>query len=317
MVRRSDVLAGLLLSRNRAGRQRMADAALLDTRERVYAGILLTSAAYLFFSVQDASIKLLVTGFTVWQILFFRSATILAGCALIGGRQLFDDALRSPIFKPMLLRSFIILAAWLCYYSAAKYLQLAELTTIYFAAPVIITVLSIVLLGEKVPAMRWLAVLVGFIGVVVACNPGELGFSFPVMLVLTAAGLWALAIVLLRKMALRERTMIQLLLNNAFFLVIAGAPMVFMWETPDWSQLVLLAGVGTLGGVAQFMLFEGMKRAPASIVAPFEYTSLVWSFGLGFLIWGDVPRQEVFIGAGLIFTAGLIIIGGEHFRRRS
>ena len=108
----------------------MSNAAIADTRDRVYAGILLTSVAYALFSGQDAAIKLLVTGMSVWQILFFRSATILVGCAAIGGPQLFRDAARSPILKPMLWRSFLILGAWLCYYSAAKHLQLAELTTI-------------------------------------------------------------------------------------------------------------------------------------------------------------------------------------------
>jgi drug/metabolite transporter (DMT)-like permease len=72
--------------------------------------------------------------------------------------------------------------------------------------------------------------------------------------------------------------------------------------------------VGLFGGAAQFMLFEGMKRAAASVIAPFEYTSLIWSFALGYLIWGDIPRPEVFVGAALIALAGLIIIGSERFR---
>ena len=294
----------------------MAEIAVLDTREKVFAGILLTSLAYLLFSVQDAGIKLLVTSMTVWQILFFRSATILAGCAALGGRQLFREAAQSPIVVPMLLRSFLTLAAWLCYYTAARYLQLAELTTIYFAAPIIVTVLSILLLGEKVPALRWLAVLMGFAGVFVACDPARLGLSTPVFLVLAAACIWALSIVLMRKIALQERTIIQLVLNNAFFLVIAGLPLFHLWQTPDSKGLVLLVAVGALGGVAQFFLFEGMKRAPVSIIAPFEYTSLVWAFALGFAIWGDVPRSEVFIGAAIIVGAGLVILASERFRKQ-
>jgi drug/metabolite transporter (DMT)-like permease len=215
----------------------------------------------------------------------------------------------------MLLRSFLTLIAWLCYYTAAKYLQLAELTTIYFAAPIIVTVLSIFLLGEKVPAFRWAAVLLGFAGVFIACDPTRLGFSVPVLLVLTAAFFWGLAIVLLRKIALQERTLIQLILNNAFFLVIAGLPLLHLWRTPDLIALALLIGVGALGGSAQFFLFEGMKRAAASIIAPFEYTSLVWAFALGFIIWNDVPRTEVFVGAALIVSAGLIVVASERMRK--
>ncbi|AZO55512.1 MULTISPECIES: DMT family transporter [unclassified Mesorhizobium] len=290
----------------------MADIAILDTRERVLAGIFLTGAAYLLFSTQDASIKLLVTGMSVWQIMFFRSITILGACAAIGGRRLFTDTVRSPIVRPMLVRSAFTLAAWLCYYNAARSLQLAELTTVYYAAPIIVTVLSVVLLGEKVPVLRWLAVLIGFAGVFVACDPAHLGLSVPVLLVLTAAFLWGIAIVLLRKTALTERSMIQLLLNNFYFLV----PALLWWHTPDPTQLLLLASVGALGGLAQYLLFEGMKRTPASILAPLEYSSLLWSFALGFAIWGDVPRREVFLGAALIVAAGLLIVGGEHFRKR-
>ncbi|PBB93341.1 EamA family transporter [Mesorhizobium sp. WSM3864] len=294
----------------------MADVVVLESRERVLAGILFTAAAYFLFSAQDASIKLLVAGMTVWQIMFFRSVTILAACGAIGGRTLFADTVNSPIVRPMLVRSAFTLAAWLCYYNAARSLQLAELTTIYYAAPIIVSVLSVVMLGETVPLLRWAAVFVGFVGVFIACDPARLGFSLPVLLVLAAALLWGIAVVLLRKTAMQERTTIQLVLNNFYFLLFSAVPALIWWRMPDASQLMLLMSVGALGGVAQYMLFEGMKRAPVSIVAPFEYTSLVWAFALGFAIWGDVPRTEVFTGAALIVGAGLLIVGNERFRKR-
>ncbi|UDL91457.1 DMT family transporter [Mesorhizobium sp. PAMC28654] len=295
----------------------MADIAILETRERVLAGILFTGAAYFLFSTQDASIKLLVVGMTVWQIMFFRSITILVACAAIGGRRLFEDTARSSVLRPMFLRSVFTLAAWICFYNAAKTMQLAELTTIYYAAPIIITVLSVVMLGEKVPALRWLAVFIGFAGVFVACDPTRLGLSVPVLLVLAAAILWAIAIILMRKTSLAERTMIQLVLNNAFFLAFSAVPTFFLWQAMTWEQLLLLIAVGALGGIAQYLLFEGMKRAPVSILAPLEYTSLIWSFALGFAIWGDVPRPEVFTGAAIIVSAGLLIVANERFRKRA
>ncbi len=250
----------------------MADIVVLESRERVLAGILFTAAAYFLFSAQDASIKLLVAGMTVWQIMFFRSITVLLACSAIGGKRLFADTIASPIVRPMLVRSAFTLAAWLCYYNAARSLQLAELTTIYYAAPIIVTVLSVLILGETVPLLRWIAVFIGFAGVFIACDPTRLGFSVPVLLVLAAAVLWGIAVVLLRKTAMQERTMIQLVLNNFYFLLFSALPALIWWRTPDATQLLLLLSVGALGGVAQYMLFEGMKRAPVSIVAPFEYT---------------------------------------------
>lgn len=295
----------------------MSNAAVVDTSDRIFAGILFTSLSYVLFSSQDAMIKLLVAGISVWQVLFFRGVTVLVGCAILGGPKLFRDAARSPIIGSMFLRSVLILCAWLCYYSAARTLQLAELTTIYFAAPVMVTILSVLILREKVPAFRWLAVLVGFAGVFIACDPANLGFTIPVMLVLCGALFWALCVVLLRKTAMKERTMVQLLLNNVFFLVMAGLPMLFFWHTPDAREAALLVGVGAIGGIGQFMMFEGMKRAPVSVIAPFEYTALVWAFVFGYLIWGDIPRGEVFVGAALIVGAGFIIIASEHWRKRS
>lgn len=295
----------------------MADVVVLESREKVLTGILLTGVAYFLFSAQDASIKLLVVGLTVWQIMFFRSVAILIGSVAIGGRRLVEDSARSAIVWPMFLRSVFTLAAWICYYNAARSLQLAELTTIYYAAPIIVTIFSVILLGEKVPVLRWIAVLVGFVGVFIACDPTRLGLSTPVLLVLAAAVLWGVAIVLMRKTALQERTIIQVVLNNAFFLVFSVVPAFLLWQPMTSVQLTLLLAVGALGGIAQYLLFEGMKRAPVSIVAPFEYTSLIWSFTLGYAMWGDVPRPEVFGGATLIVSAGLIIIASEHFRRRT
>lgn len=295
----------------------MAGSTIEDATEKVMAGILLTSLAYLLFSVHDAAVKLLVAGYAVWQVMLFRSVTILAGCVAIGGRDVLRQAARSPTVRPMFLRSFLILSAWLCYYTAARDLQLAELTTIYFAAPVIITVMSIPLLGETVPPIRWAAVLIGFAGVFVACNPVGIGLTLPVLLVLAAAFLWSLSIVLLRMIALRERTLVQLVLNNGFFMVAAAIGTWFTWATPSTFDLALLVGAGVLGGFAQFALFEGMKRAPVSIIAPFEYTSLIWSFLLGWAIWRDVPRPEVFWGAALIMAAGLVIIVSERRRKRT
>lgn len=292
----------------------MVQPAAQETADRVMAGILLTSLAYFLFSLHDAVVKLLVASFAVWQVMFFRSATILVGCVLADGPRILGQAAASPVAKPMLLRSFIILLAWLSYFTAARDLQLAELITIYFAAPVIVTVLSIPMLGEKVPAARWIAVLTGFAGVFIACNPVGLGLSVPVLLVLAAACLWALSIVLLRMVAKRERTVVQIVLNNAFFLAASAIGAAVTWITPSAWELALMAATGVLGGFSQFALFEGLKRASASIIAPFEYTALVWAFLLGWLIWLDIPRPEVFWGAGLIMGAGLIIILSEQRR---
>ena len=138
--------------------------------------------------------------------------------------------------------------------------------------------------------------------------------SLPVYLALQAACLWAFATVLLRKTAMAERSIVQMTMSNLFFLGLTGVMLVVSWETPDLPQLGLLFATGVIGAAGQFAFFEGMRRAPISVLAPFEYTALVWAFVLGYLVWSDIPKTEVFVGASLIISAGLIIILSERRR---
>jgi drug/metabolite transporter (DMT)-like permease len=281
------------------------------------AGILLTSLAYFLFSVHDGMIKLLVETTTVWQILFCRSLTILFGCFAMGGKGLFRETTASPVIKPLLIRSFILLAAWLCYFNAAKYLPLADITTLYFAAPVVVILLAIPMLGEHVTWPRWLAVGIGFLGVVIATNPTGMSIEWPVYLALLAACLWAFATVLLRRTAMGARTPVQMVVTNFFFLLLTAPMTINSWVSPDGTGSLLLLAVGIIGGIGQLAFFEGMRRAPISVIAPFEYTALVWAFILGYAIWGDIPGYNVILGALLIASAGIIIILGERQSMRA
>jgi drug/metabolite transporter (DMT)-like permease len=279
-------------------------------------GILLITLSYFIFSSHDAVIKLLVEHVTPWQILFFRSVTVFVCCLAIGRGKLARRAATSNIVKPMAIRSIFLIAAWISYYTAAKSLQLGELTTLYFAAPVVATLLAGPLLKEQVTIPRWVAVIVGFVGAVVASNPVGLSISWPVYLALQAACLWALSTVLLRRTAMHETSLVQMLITNFFFIILTGGMLVFDWHDIDLTAMAMLLGVGVLGGLAQFTAFEAIRRAPISILAPFEYTALIWAFVLGFLIWGDIPATNVAVGAALIAAAGLLIILSEKLGRK-
>ena len=149
-------------------------------------------------------------------------------------------------------------------------------------------------------------------GVVLACGPSSLSSrTLPVCLALLAAGLWAYSVVLIRQLSGSVSTAAQMLLNNSVFLVLCGAAAPWWWQLPSGRELMLMALVGIAGCAAQYLLYDGIRRAPASVAAPLEYTGLLWSFALGFVIWGDVPAPAVFIGAGLICLSGLLVIVGE------
>ena len=285
----------------------------------VATGVLFTVFAYFLFSLQDATVKWLVVAMPVMQILFVRSITILVICLAIGRRDVIVQSLNSPIRYPMLLRALLLFAAWLSYYNAAKDLGLAELTTLYYASPILITLLAVPILKEDVPPIRWLAVIIGFVGVAVATDVISTGLrvSWPVWLALQAAVFWAISTVLLRKTSLAERTIVQMTLSNAMLAVFTGIGLFWFFTPVSLGQLALTSVTGFVAALGQYAMFEGMRRSPVSILAPFEYTSLVWAFLLGYAIWGDIPRHNVFLGATLIFAAGVTIVLGERLTRRA
>jgi drug/metabolite transporter (DMT)-like permease len=282
----------------------------------VLTGIGLATGSYATFALHDAAIKWLVADYSPWQVLFVRSAVILSICLIIGRRRVVFQTLRSPIRNALFARAIGLLMAWLCFYTAARSLQLAELMTIYFASPLLVALLAVPILRETVTRLRWISILIGFGGVLVACRPGDLSHAGAIGLALLAAVLWAGSMILIRQIATREATLVQMLTSCFSFLLMTGATMPFKWQTPDALGLALMIGIGLLGALAQFLLIEGIRRAPASVVSPLEFSALVWSFLLGYLIWADVPGLNVFAGAILITLSGVFIVYEEWRRAR-
>ncbi len=275
-------------------------------------GIGLGVLAYGMFSMHDATIKWLVAEMPIWQVLFCRSLTIVIFCLALGRTKLLARARATPLKANLALRGVITLVAWLCYYSASRWLPLAQLLSLYFASPLAVTLLAGPLLNERVTPARWGSVLVGFAGIVMATDPLDVRLSWPAVLVLIAAALWGYGVILMRRIARRESSMLQMLYTNGTFLVATGIACAFTWQMPTWSEAGLLLAIGGIGGVAQFTLFEGCRHAPASVMATVEYTALLWAFILGYLIWGDIPVPAVFMGAGLILLAGLLLVLAER-----
>ena len=277
-------------------------------------GMGLAVLAYSLLAMQDATVKWLVATVPVWQVLFVRSAILVTGCLAAGGRPLLRRAAATPMRALLLRRGAVTLAAWVCYFSAARFLPLGQLVTLYFTAPVVVTLLAAPLLGEQVGRMRWLAVGIGFSGTVLAADPAALSLSPATVLVLIAACLWGYGVILTRRIARQEPSLVQMFFNNCFFLALTAVGGALTWRTPTLPDMWLLLLVGVLGGLGQFSLFESAQHAPASVTAPLEYTALVWAFLLGFLVWGDAPRPGVFAGAALILSAGLLLLLTERRR---
>jgi drug/metabolite transporter (DMT)-like permease len=275
-------------------------------------GIALGVTGYFFFGLQDASNKWLVASLPVWEVLFVRSVVIVTLCCAFGRLRLIERVVATPVKRSIAMRAGLTLSAWLIYYTAARSLPLAQLLTLYFAAPLMITAMAGPVLGERVTRMQWASVAIGFIGVMVASDPFAVRLSLPTLMVLIAASLWAMAMILTRRIARRESSMVQMLAVNLIFAVVTGALCLAEWRAPDALSWGLLIAVGVLGGLGQYFIFEAVRRAPASVMAPVEYSALLWAFILGFVVWGDVPVAAVWAGAGLIVVAGVVLVAGER-----
>lgn len=272
--------------------------------------------AYTLFSVHDALVKSVIHALPVFQILFVRSLVIVLICLVIGRRRMVVDLLKSGNKPMLLLRAILTLAAWCMYYTAGRDLKLAEMTTLYYFAPVLTIVLAVIFLKEQLTLARAGASALGFFGVVIACNPAGLSFGIPALMVLAAAFFWSVSMILMRSISKSESSLVLIFSLNLFYTVVMGIASIPLWQDMDLTQFAIVAAVGVVGGTAQYVLVESARLVPASVLGTVEYFALIWSFIFGYLFWGEEPEQVVFIGAALVIAAGLVLAWSERRVRR-
>ncbi|WP_237479506.1 DMT family transporter [Lichenibacterium dinghuense] len=284
----------------------------------VLKGLALGFGGYSLFSAQDAAVKWLVVRYPVAEILCVRSLAILGFIAAAGrGPRALRGLARSRNKAALLLRGSLVLLAWWLFYSASAHLALADITTLYFAAPVLAVILSALLLKERVSPARWAAVATGFFGVSVAAGPMAGLTPWPAVAALAAAACWGTSTVLVRWIGRTDATIVQMLSANGIFVLGGIVPLLWLWRTPDAFDLAAMLALGAAGGLGQFLLLEGFRHAPASALAPVEYTGLVWAGVYGYAIWADVPGPGTFAGAALIVAGSLALVWSESRARRA
>ncbi len=284
---------------------------------RPLAGIALVCIGYACFAMQDAVVKWLVADYEVPEILFMRSVVIVAVSGFLARYREHPSIFKSPHRSSVILRAALMFFAWLLFYNAARHLELAELTTLYFSAPIIVVFLSIWILKEKVDAGRWLACIVGFVGVAVAANPTDTPDLLPTAMCLLAGFFWAWSTILVRLVSRSESTLTQMYATSLLFGLACAVSFPWIWKTPDLIDWILMLGLGVIATIGQFILYEGFRHAPASALAPIEYTGLIWAFTYGYAIWSEVPTVNVFAGAALIVASSVVLILWERRREIS
>jgi len=280
------------------------------------AGMALGITAYSLFAMHDALVKSVITALPAPQILFVRSLVIITICLAIGRRQVVLDLWRSKNRTLILGRGLMTMAAWVMYYSAGRQLQLAEMTTLYYVAPVLTTVLAVIFLREQLTLARVGGAAIGFFGIIVAANPSGFTIGLPVLMVLAAALCWAIAMILMRTISRSDRTLVQVLAQNGIHFIIMGTISLPFWQGMGPREIAVCIAAGLVGGLGQFILVEAARAVPASVLGTVEYGALLWSFVFGYLFWGEMPAPSVYLGAFLVVAAGLTLALSERRNRR-
>ncbi len=277
-------------------------------------GIALALAAVAAFTVMDSLLKWLAGEFPVMEVFLFRWVFALAPIALLVRRDGGWPRLRTRRLGAHLWRSAVNTIALGSFIYAFGHMALADVVAISFAAPLLVTALSAPLLGEKVDGKRWLAVLAGFAGVLVIARPGSGVFGIPALVALGATFFYAVGLIMMRRLGATESTA-----SLTFYLAISsiavglGAiPFGFVW--PQGWQWALLALLGTIGGIANMLVTAAYRCAPMATIAPLDYSLLLGTTVIGYVVFHELPDPLVFAGAGIVIATGLYIIYADTRR---
>ena len=268
------------------------------------------------FSVMDLLVKW-SSDYPTGEVLFFRGFFGLLPTYFLIPKNKLKTFYTTERSKEHLFRCLMGLMALIAIVVALRELPLAVVVSLSYAAPLFITVLSIFLLSEKVGVFRWLAVLIGFIGVIIIAEPGFKGMNYLYFLPLIFCIGMAFVTITIRKLSTTE----PIWLISIFFTItisIAGLATIPMgWIIPNFQDFILLSLIGVTGGSANLFLTQSYKLSEVSLVAPLKYLALIFAIIFGYLIWNEIPTIKTLIGASLVILASLIIFKREIYHKQT
>ncbi|MDJ1158507.1 DMT family transporter [Chelatococcus sp. SYSU_G07232] len=287
-------------------------------------GISLKVLSALSFTLMSAGIKYVSTRFPTGELVFFRSAfALLPLIAWLATQDALVDSLRTRNVLGHLKRGVIGSTGMFCGFTALGYLPLPDTIAIGYTAPLLVVVLAAVILKEVVRFYRWTAVGIGFAGVLIMLVPHfsesalvngfgtgpAIGALFSLAGAFCAAG----ATIEVRKLIGTEKTgAIVFYFSMLTTLLGLSTILIGNWSAPTLAEFGLLVVIGILGGIGQILLTQSYRFADASLVAPFEYTTMIWALVIGWFAFGELPAATVLIGAAIVITSGLFVIWREH-----
>lgn len=279
-------------------------------------GVVLILVATFCFASMDAMSKVLAETYAITQILWVRALVFTAFAIWVVRRNGVGATLRSA--RPWLqgLRAVLLVIESGVFVLAFKLLPLADAHAIAAAAPLFVMALSVPLLGEQVGPRRWLAVIAGFIGIMIIVRPGFQEITWPILVPLLGAFLWAFYQILLRLCARTDSSDTTLLWTACGGLAATTLVAPLSWTPPDATASVLLIVLSLLGSFAHLAMIKAFERAEAIALQPFLYSLVVWAAVIGYIVFGDIPDRWVMLGATIIVASGLYAWHRERVRAR-
>lgn len=282
-------------------------------RNTLLAGVLLMLAGDFMFALNDAMGKWLVASFSVGQVVLVRSIGAFVILGPMIARQGAGKLLRPERPGLQVVRVVAATLDTTLFYAAVVHLPLADVMSFYMAGPIYVAALSHLLLGERVGWRRWMAILVGFCGVLIMLDPSAAALSPSSLFALVGSLSFALSIVLNRRLrGTSDTTLVTWQTVGAGLL--GGVLAVGDWSPPSATDLGAMLLLGIVSGAAHLMITRALKLAPASTLAPLHYTLLLWGVALGFVFFGDVPGPQILVGAGIVVLAGLFIFHRQKLK---
>lgn len=287
-------------------------------------GILLKLIAAVFFAFMSAIVRWLGVRYPLGEVVFFRSAfAILPVLVVYAWRGELAATVRTERPLGQAGRGALSIVGMFCNFGALARLPLVEANAISFTSPLISVALAALILKERVRVYRWSAVTVGFIGVLVVLAPHLSAQELSATLAAGASAIGAIygiagsfcnagTMIQTRRLTTSERTS-SIVFYFSLICALAGlVTLPFDWLTPTTAELAALIAAGLLGGVAHILVTESYRYASASVVAPFDYTSMIWALVLGYAFFDEIPTAMVFVGSAIIIAAGLFVIWRER-----
>jgi drug/metabolite transporter (DMT)-like permease len=288
---------------------------MLGIRSEKLTGMAAMLVGVASFSFMDAGLKLLAAHYSATQVASLRG---LAALPVVFAWSLYSGGLRQLVqvrWPLHLLRGVLSVVMMITFTFALKSLSLAKTYSIFFVAPLLIALLSVVLLGERVRRVQWAAIAVGFAGVLIVLKPETTGFGWwGTLAVLGTAVAYAISSVLVKILGRTDSTQAMMFWMTGMLAIGATALALPGWQTIAIEHYPILAGIALTGAIGQWGITVAFKNAPAASVAPLEYTGLAWVILIDFAVWSAVPGLRTLMGAALIIASGIYLLRFEARR---